>query len=222
MFDNLIFDLDGTLINSVPDITYSINETLKIYNLPSVTEDLVKSFVGDGSRILARRMINFYKDELSVNDDLDDLVEDFLEKYKKIYSNNLTKFSYLYNNVSVILKEFRKYNKKMFLLTNKPENWAIEVLRYFNILDFFIEVKGATDNPVKPNIDIFLKWKEYYKLDNQKTVIIGDGKADMEFGINAEIFRIACLYGYTHKDILLSYDPEFVLFQFEDVYKIIL
>lgn len=205
----VIFDLDGTLLNTIEDITTSLNVALKCVSLPPVSVEDAKYFVGSGVDILIERLLKFElkeKYEELKNIYYDKVRQAYLDDYK-INNAILTK---PYDGITELISKLKKNNIKVAVLSNKPHLDTIKVINdYFGSVDFFDYVIGKKDyNRIKPYPDganeiiryLEDKFSDRYKLAD--IVYVGDTLVDIETAKNIGCESIACLWGFRKKDEL--------------------
>ena len=218
---NIIFDLDGTLIDSIPDIHKSINKSLGYINLPEIPIDNVRKYVGNGARILIKRTLNFFAEKYDKKY-LESLEEKMYNFYIRYYYEHCIDETYLYEGVGDTLKKLFKLNIDMFLITNKPNDIAINSVKKLNIFNYFKAIIGDGIYIYrKPDINIWLNLKKDYNLLENETIMVGDGIPDYEFAKNSKIKVLLALYGITDKNILLNLKNDFYINSFSEVYDFI-
>ncbi len=198
---SLIFDLDGTLVDSCEDIAASLNYTLATLGLPTKTRAEVERFVGDGVKILLTRAAG--------NSD-----PAFLEKAVQIfrphYSEHCVDRTELYPDVKEILENFK--NKKLGVVSNKPFEMVIKTLDHFRVRHYFQSVMGAESTPNrKPHPEPVLKTLEILKATKSDAVMVGDGTADIAAGKAAGVLTCAVTYGYRKREELEAAKPNFII-----------
>ncbi len=190
MYKNLIFDLDGTLIDTVGDISFAINEALESIGLPQRFDlEGTKRLIGNGADMLVRRALLEEKDneELFIK-----LKQAYGPRYKKYQDTN----SFPYPKMVETLKELKRLGKRLFVVTNKPDELAKTILKH-HFHDLFDYIQGdQAGTPLKPDPYSVNSLIEKNKLDKNETIYIGDSIVDIETGKNAGIAVILCLYGY--------------------------
>lgn len=218
MIKAFVFDLDGTLVDTVKDIGQSVNYSLKKNGFLPIDLDIYYKFIGNGSKKLIQRALNYQ----NLSDVSKSLFEKIYTDYLNYYQKNVCVLSKPYKNVSTSLNKLKSLGYKLFVVTNKPlvpANKLIEKL-FPNIFD---KVYGINvDTPVKPNPYLieFLCKENSLKCD--ELVYIGDSDVDMQLANNSNIInKIACLYGYRPKEELLSYNPKLAINDFAEIFKII-
>jgi len=200
--DLIIFDLDGTLVNSIPDLTNSLNHVASGFNRSMFDELLVSKLVGSGLTKLIEEAFNISNHEKG----FDDYFNRFISHYEQNYSDK----SYLYNNVNKILKYF--IDKKIALLSNKIDYITKQVLIDFNIDTFFNLALGSTDNMAKkPSAEPVLYIMDKLKVAPSSVVMVGDSEPDIMCAKNAGIKSIAVTYGYRSKKQLEHLNPDFII-----------
>jgi len=196
----IIFDMDGTLIDSLPSIAYAINLTLKELNKEPISLDRVKDFIGRGSEILIKRVL---ADRIDV-----DSIEIDEEEFKKVhniflnyYSQNLNAKTTLFPNTIETLVEL-KNRYKIALVTNKPHQFVGSILENLKIDGYFDYVLGATDNIAKkPAPDMLIESCKHFDIKADNTVMVGDSSNDILAAKSANIDTIAVTYGYSNEEI---------------------
>jgi len=209
--DLIIFDVDGTLIDSAKDLIDSVNFTLEAIGLPKEDPEQVQSFIGDGVRKLVER---------SLGQEHQHLYPKAVEIFRAYYDEHLLDQTRLYPGVEEILAHFA--SKKRAILTNKSERFTVKILKGLNILTHFEEVVGSDNTAyLKPEPYGIFKIIEDLKIEKKRAVMVGDGVRDIEAAQNAGIKSCAVLYGYTDKERLLNVKPDFFcekIFQLKEIF----
>ena len=215
---NIIFDLDGTLIDSIPDIHKSINKSLEYIDLSEIPIDNVRKYVGNGAKALIKRTLNYFVGEYDKKY-LESVEEKMYNFYIQYYYEHCIDETYLYEGVGDTLKKLFELNIDMFIITNKPNDIAINTIKKLNIFNYFKAIIGDGIYPYrKPDINIWLNLKKDYNLIEDKTIMVGDGIPDYEFAKNSGIKVLLALYGITDKNILLDLKNDYYINSFSEVY----
>ena len=186
----IAFDLDGTLINSAPDITSALNYVLIKNHLKPVSTNKVRNLIGNGAKALIRD--SFLKQKSKI-DNLDKLTFQFLSKYKKCFKEK-TK---LYPNTKTTVRLLHKNGYKLILVSNKPEYYCIELLIHFGLLNYFVSVSGGdTFSYKKPNPKHLYNTIKKAGVKDYKCIFVGDSIYDLQCANNANIPCILLSHGY--------------------------
>lgn len=209
--DALIFDLDGTLIDSARDLAGSVNHTLKSMGLPEKSLSEVESYIGDGMKTLLERATD--TSDAAV-------IQKAIDLFKPYYLEHCVDATRLYPGVLEVLDHFR--GKKMALVTNKPEAMTAKTLRHLGILQKFGAVIGGDSTErKKPHPDPVLKSLERIGAEPAKSLMVGDGATDVRAGKAAGLYTCAVTYGFKLRSELLKENPDFVLDNITDLIKIV-
>lgn len=198
----LIFDFDGTLIDSVPDLADATNKMLEQLGKPTYSLDTIKQWVGNGSRLLVERalvgQVEVGKDDLT-KAEADHAEQIFLEAYNNIETSK----TIAYPDVDTGLKQLHQAGFTLALVTNKPIRFVPKILQSFGWQDLFVEVLGGDSLPTKkPDPAPLLHACDVAGVTPDKAVMIGDSTNDIYAGQRAGIHTIGLSYGYNYgKDI---------------------
>ncbi|MCK4983828.1 MAG: HAD-IIIA family hydrolase [Victivallaceae bacterium] len=182
----IIFDLDGTLIDSRQDLTTAVNLTREFYNLPPLSLETVCSYIGNGARKLIERSL-----PENIN------IEDALPIMKKHYYAHLTDETKLYPGVLEGLQKLVATGRKLAVITNKPDAAAKIVLKELGIAEYFDEIMGGgCGHPLKPEPDALLYFAKKWNADVEKSWMVGDHYTDLESGARAGMKCCWASYGF--------------------------
>ena len=190
----VLFDLDGTLVDTAPDLIRAHNHVMKKFGYQAKSINELKNAVGKGAKAIMAKGNGKWEwfDEKIKNE----MTDEFLSFYKK----NILHESTLINGVKEFLKWCKNQNISMAVCTNKTEHLAIDLLKKIEIYDFFEYVSGHnTFEYCKPDPRHLLKTIEILNGDREKSIMIGDTETDANAAKEAEIPMILLKYGYTEK-----------------------
>ena len=197
----ILFDLDGTLVDTAPDLMSAHNHVMKKYGYPTKSTEDIRNLVGKGAGALIGRSIwGQAKKEFGKIEDKkikDKMVLDFIDFYAK----NIVKESKLVVGVKEFLKWCKNQNISMAVCTNKQEHLSNDLLKKIGIYDYFEYVAGSdTFDYCKPDPRHLTSVVEILDGDVKKTLMIGDSETDANAAKAAEIPVILLENGYTEKN----------------------
>ena len=197
----ILLDLDGTLVDTAPDLMNAHNYVMKKYGFPTKSTEEIRNLVGKGAGALIGRSIwgQAKKEFHSVDDKKikDQMSKDFINFYEK----NIIKESTLINGVKEFLKWSKEQNISMAVCTNKQEHLAIDLLKKIKIYDYFEYVAGSnTFDYCKPDPRHLTSIIEILNGDLKKSLMIGDSETDANAAKAASIPVILLENGYTEKN----------------------
>ena len=197
----ILFDLDGTLVDTAPDLMNAHNHVMKKYGYPTKSTEEIRNLVGQGAgAMLGRSIWGQAKKEFSKIDNLkikDEMVKDFVS----FYGNNIVNESTLINGVREFLRWCKQENISMAVCTNKQEHLAVDLLKKIGINDYFEYVAGHnTFDYCKPDPRHLTSVIEILGGDIKKSLMIGDSETDANAAKAASIPVILLENGYTEKN----------------------
>ena len=218
----ILFDLDGTLVDTAPDLMLAHNHVMKKFGYPTKSTDEIRTLVGQGAgALLGRSIWGQAKKEFSkVQDEKikKEMVKDFIDFYGK----NIVNESTLIDGVKEFLIWAKNKNISMAVCTNKTEHLAIDLLKKIGIYDFFEYVAGHnTFEYCKPDPRHLTSVIEILGGDINKTIMIGDSETDANAAKNAGIPVILLEDGYTEKNTTEIYHNHLIK-DFVGIEKIVL
>jgi len=207
--DLLIFDLDGTLIDSKLDLAHAVNATRAHMGMGALDHERVYSYVGNGAPVLIRRAVGPQASE----QDLQEALEFFLEYYREHYLDYTT----LYPGVRPALDRLRDAGKRMAVLTNKPVRISKAILDGLGVGGHFFQVYGGNSFDLKkPDpVGVFALMKEA-GVPAGRTLMIGDSSVDIQTARNAGIAACGVTYGF-QPETLADPVPDRVMDSMEEV-----
>jgi phosphoglycolate phosphatase len=192
--DLIIFDLDGTLIDSTGDIAWATNRTLGSMGYGELDMDTIKASIGWGVRSLLEKVMPAEEPQR---------IDEARQAFLGYYGEHLTVETRLYGGVVETLEYLDGKNKKMALLTNKPIGLTERIIEDFGMKGFFrIVLGGDSLQNKKPHPEPVLKIMACLDNDPEGTVFVGDSAIDCETGRRADIPVIGAAYGFRGRDEL--------------------
>ena len=214
----VLIDVDGTLVDSVPDLAYCVDEMLKALDMPVRGEERVRHWVGNGvERLVRRGLIN------DLNGEPDEaLFEKAMPIFNDLYALNTSKRSCLYPGVKEAMEFLKNTGVKIGCVTNKAAQFTLPIIKDLGIADYFeIVVCGDTLAKKKPDPLPLLHSAEQLGVKPENSLMLGDSMSDVK-AARAAGFDIICMsYGYNHgEDIHLS-NPDAVVDSMEEIKTLI-
>ena len=196
----ILFDLDGTLVNTAPDLMRAHNFVMKKYGYDERELSDIKKLAGRGSKVMLTKSMHEVAELTGKIKKTDDVVEKMTHEFINYYSKNIFRDSTLKNGVLDFLTWCKKNSISMGVCTNKQEHLSIDLLKKINIYHFFDYVAGGnTFNHNKPNPKHLTDTIEILGGDVNKTLMVGDSETDSNASKAANIPFILIKDGYTEK-----------------------
>ena len=196
----LIFDLDGTLIDSRLDLIHSINAMLRHFKRSELPGDVVASYVGDGAPMLVRRALGDPKDEA--------FLKEALEYFLGYYRVHKLDFTHVYDGIREMLASLRASNgsgRSMAILSNKPVNPSRAIVEALGMAEFFIHVYGGNSFPTKkPDAQGARALLKETHTRPEQALIIGDSSIDVLTGRAATMWTCGVTYGFAPHSLALA------------------
>jgi phosphoglycolate phosphatase len=210
-FDLVIFDLDGTLIDSQKDIASAVNYVRSIYGMQNLSTGQVRQIIGDGARLLVENALPGLK---GAEIDIATI------KFREYYNAHLLATTRLFPGARECLEELKDVKKA--LLTNKPEYSAKSILKGLKIEEYFESVIGGDTAPKrKPDPYHINELINKYDLRKSQCLMVGDGKNDIIAAKAAGIKCAAVEYGYTDISELQALHPDYFVKNISEIIKIV-
>ena len=211
----VIFDLDGTLIDSGPDLLDSLNYVLKKNKLKSISRKVLGNLVGGGAEAMIRKGYDFLNEKIVV-EKIPEMVDCFID----FYYQNCTKKTLLYDNVFESLKNLRSKKFKMGLCTNKKQHLTEKIVEQLNIKDFFDEIVGSRKSiALKPETDMLKFCLENLESSPEESIMIGDSNNDIIPANKMNMTSVFVKYGYGKLDE--SVTPNFSIDNINEILRIL-
>ena len=198
----VLFDLDGTLVNTAPDLMNAHNHVMKKFGYETKSTDEIRNLVGKGAEsMIGRSLWNQARNELKKIDD-QQIKSKMVDEFHDYYGKNIAIESKPLPGVLNFLEWCKKNNISMAVCTNKTEHLAVDLLKQIKMYDYFEYIAGYnTFDYCKPDPRHLTNVIEIIQGDIKKSIMIGDSETDSESAKNAEMPFILVEDGYTEKSI---------------------
>ncbi|MDG1477629.1 MAG: phosphoglycolate phosphatase [Vicingaceae bacterium] len=214
----LIFDLDGTLINSIPDLGLAINKMLDSLDVEPIPLEKITTFIGNGSKTLVLRSLR-YTHQGNVSEELFDIA---FPRFMRSYKANPCEKTLLYPGVKETLQYLKDQGYKMVICTNKPIEFVEPILEKLDLKKYFHNWIGENSlNEKKPSGLPLLHLAKEANIPIDKCLMIGDSNNDILSATNAQMESIGLSYGYNYDEDITKYSPTIVLDKFTKLKKIL-
>lgn len=196
----LVFDLDGTLVDSKQDLANAVNHTLEKMGSEKIDDKFIFGLIGEGLRELLAKSFNTHDDSL-----LDEAIPTFRAYYREHLLDNTR----LYDGVRETIEAL---GKKKALITNKPEGFSRTILERLGILPFFDLVLGvdSVENR-KPHPEPLLKALDFFHTSREKCLVIGDSNLDIEMGKAGGTLTCGVTYGFRGREELEESGADYII-----------
>tara|TARA_Y100000741_G_C18103337_1_gene497724 strand:+ start:16 stop:705 length:690 start_codon:yes stop_codon:yes gene_type:complete len=197
----ILFDLDGTLVDTAPDLMKAHNHVMKKYGYETKSTDEIRNLVGKGaSALIGRSLFSSAKEEFGKIEDKK-IKEEMVKEFISFYGNNILNESTLINGVEDFLKWCSEKKIALAVCTNKQEHLAIDLLKKIGIYNYFEYVAGSnTFDYCKPDPRHLTSIIEILDGDIKKSLMIGDSETDANAAKSASIPMILLENGYTERN----------------------
>lgn len=202
----VIFDLDGTLADTIASITYCGNLALSRFGLPSFGEEDYKHFVGDGAAMLIRRAL------LAAGDERLEHFDEVYETYLEIFAKDCMYQVKPYEGICALLEELKRLSVRIAVLSNKPDRDSLRVVEALFGKGYFDFVQGQREDiPRKPDPAGVYRIMEAFVLPTGDFLYVGDSGVDMKTGRAAGIFTVGVLWGFRDREELVENGADAVI-----------
>ena len=192
-----IFDLDGTLTNTLESMTYSVNLTLEEMGLSKITKDQCRLFVGNGARVLIEKSLK------AAGDTDASRIEEGMEIYGRIFDRNCTYHVTPYKGIPEMLKALKDKGIHLAVLSNKPDRQTVKVVKAIFGEELFDYAQGQKEGiRRKPEPDGVWYLMEQMHVSKEECLYIGDSEVDAATGRNAGLKTIGVLWGFRDRKTL--------------------
>lgn len=204
----VLFDLDGTLVDTIPDLAYCIDQTMLRLKLPVRGEKSVRHWIGNGvERLVKRALVNAFDGEPEPV-----LYQSALPLFKSLYASNISVRSRLYEGVLPGLDYLKRRGYRLACVTNKAREFTLPLMRDLEITEYFeLTICGDDTARKKPDPLPLLTAAEQMGVSPIQGLMVGDSISDLH-AARAAGYQIICMsYGYNHGKDIRSYGPDAVI-----------
>lgn len=216
MYRACIFDLDGTLTDTLESLAYSVNETMKEAGMPAITKDQCRQFVGNGAKVLIEEALRAGGDQELTRFD------EAFAAYGRIFDANCTYKVIPYEGIVDMLRQMKKQGMKLGVLSNKPDRQAVHVVSEIFGEGMFDVVQGQKEGiPRKPDPAAALAIADTFGTSPAQTLYIGDSEVDGATGKAAGMDTILVSWGFRAREVLKEAKPQWIVDHPEEIMDII-
>ncbi len=216
MIKACIFDLDGTMTNSLNSIAYFVNMATKKYGMPEIPVEEFKMMLGNGVKKLIERVLKKHNKEDS------ELEAKILKEFIESYQENPLYLCEVYDGILALLEELKAKNIKLAVLSNKEQTATEHVIKSLFPKDAFICVCGAKDGvPLKPDPTAVYAILSELQVEKDECLFIGDSSVDIQTGKNAGLSTVGVLWGFRSREELESVGADHIISHASELLKFI-
>ena len=211
----VIFDLDGTLIDSGPDLLHSLNYVLKQQNLPDIPSEIIGNLVGGGAEAMIRRGFEYLNEKIDENK-VSEMIKSFLE----FYFYNCTIKTCFYPNISFVIRTLYKMDVKLGICTNKKQYLAEKILDKLKISNFFNIILGSSPNlRLKPSNEMLTFCMKKMDLKSSECMMVGDSNNDIIPANELGMDSVFVSYGYGKLE--QKVEPKYSIERIDEILQLI-
>lgn len=212
-YELIVFDMDGTILDTLEDLKNSMNYTLKLYNMPERTLDEIRSFVGNGIRKLIERAV--------ADGTSDDMIEMIHKDFMKHYEVHCADFTKPYDGVNSLIQELRNRGYKTAVVSNKAHDAVLDLCdQYFPSL-FDLALGEKPEIAKKPAPDMVNLALKQLQISRENAVYIGDSDVDVATARNSKLDMIAVDWGFRAREFLIAQGAETIVSKPEEILDLV-
>lgn len=214
-YTSVMFDLDGTLLDTIDDIQNAINITMREYGFPEHSRDEVRSFINDGAFMLIKRAIPESERE-------DENAKKILLRYLEIYDEHVNEKTHPYEGCKELVARLKKEGFRLAVVSNKPDRHVRLLSEFFFGKDTFEYVSGSgLGMPSKPDRECVDRAVRQMKIDIRDMLYVGDSHVDSETAHNAGVPCAGVTWGFHGRNGFLDSIPDFYIDNADQLYNLI-
>ena len=212
--DLIIFDLDGTLLNTIADICGSMNRILAKHGCQQYTVEECKKFIGRGSMALLRAALGEGYDE--------EFYKNILAEYLECYENHAVVDTEIFSGIPEMLAKLQEMGVKLAVLSNKPDVLTKKIIKICFPEIEFMSVNGQKDGvPLKPDPTATLQIITAAKTTQERTLFVGDSPEDWINAVNSGTNCALVPWGYNGREVLERLGADHIIDKPEDIFKFV-
>lgn len=197
----LVFDLDGTLIDSRLDLVHSVNATLRHIGRPELDADVIASYVGDGAPVLVRRVLG--DADLANEGLLGEALDYFLGYYRLHKLDHTVVYEGIPETLARLAEPLNGLQREMAVLSNKPVNPSRDIVQALGLGDFFVRIYGGNSFPTKKPDPLGIQTiLQETGVTAEEALMIGDSSVDVLTGRNAGLWTCGVTYGFAPRTLV--------------------
>ncbi|MBO5461168.1 MAG: HAD family hydrolase [Ruminococcus sp.] len=197
MYKVCIFDLDGTLTDTLESLTVSVNGTLEEMGLSPISSQQCRAFVGNGARVLMQKALE------ASGDIRMERIEEAMQIYGRIFDQHCTYHVVPYEGISEMLHDLKRMGVRLAVLSNKPHRQTVSVVEEIFGREIFELVQGQIEGvPRKPDPTAVLQILDRFDVRPEEAVYVGDSEVDVMTGLSAKMMTIGVTWGFRSQKIL--------------------
>lgn len=213
------FDLDGTLVNSLPDLALSLNSAFAEAGLPQASEELVLTWIGNGADVLFTKGLEWTGKQAVLSEAQ---IAQIKQRFGHFYGENVCNISQLYPNVKSTLETLKAEGYRLAVVTNKPTKHVQPVLKAFGIDHLFDEALGGQSLPeIKPHPAPLYYLCVRFGLYPSEILFVGDSLNDIIAAQRAGCVSVGLTYGYNYNIPIQESNPDYVCDDFAEILQIL-
>ena len=192
-----IFDLDGTLTDTLESLVFSVNATLNEMGFSNISDEQCQTFVGNGARYLMECALKAAGDKDASR------IEEGMQVYGRIFNENCMYRVVPYEGILSVLAELKEQGMKLAVLSNKPHNQTVKVVEEIFGKDLFEHVQGQCESiKRKPDPDGVFYILDKLGVVKEECLYVGDSEVDVQTGNNAGVKNISVTWGFRSRELL--------------------
>ena len=217
----IIFDLDGTLIDSVPDLASALNHMLEALQRAPFSETLIRTWVGNGAQTLVKRGLSGSNE---IDKTLDaELFEKALNIFLNYYGQHLSETTHCYANVKETLHKLKAAGYRLAIITNKPVDFVAPILKALELEKLFEAYLGGDSlSRKKPDPLPLVHLSQKLNVSIKASLMIGDSKNDILAANSAKMQSVGVTYGYNYNEPITHFEPDAIIDDFSQLLEFLI